>query len=87
MKALAYRNYVPGVLSSLDGYVCVHCVEKDQLNHEYSTLFFCYVRLGKVDEEIRCAWCGSKVGDTKNSHAAKRIASMIEGGPQEEEEE
>ena len=86
MKALAYRNYVPGVLSSLDGYVCVHCVEKDQLKYEYSTLFFCYVRLGKVDEKIKCAWCGSPVGSYKSSHAAKRIASMIECGPQEEED-
>ncbi len=81
MKALAYRNYARGQ----DGYVCVPCVQKDQLKYEYSTLFFFSTRPCEVDEKIKCAWCGSPVGNYKSSHAAKRINSMIEGGPQEEE--
>ena len=82
MKALAYRNYARGQ----DGYVCVPCVQKDQLKHEYSTLFFFSTRPCEVDEKIKCAWCGSPVGSYKSSHEEKRITSMVEGGPQDEEE-
>ena len=75
MKALAYRNYVPGQ----DGYLCCACVEWDQRQSDYPHLFFCTVRPEKVDEKFRCAWCGYSVGRHDAKCAAKRIATVILG--------
>lgn len=75
MKALAYRNYVPGQ----DGYLCCACVERDQRQHDYPHLFFCVTKPKKVDAKLRCAWCGYSVGGHDASCAAERIATMILG--------
>ena len=75
MKALAYRNYVPGQ----DGYLCCACVERDQRQSDYPHLFFVTTHPKKVDEKMRCTWCGYSVGGHAASCAAKRIATMIGG--------
>lgn len=75
MKALAYRNYVSGQ----DGYLCCACVERDQRQSEYPHLFFATTKPKKVDEKLRCAWCGYSVGGHDASCAANRIATMILG--------
>ena len=79
MKALAYRNYVPGQ----KGYLCCACVERDQRQYYYPHLFFNVTKPEIVDGKLRCAWCGYSVGGHDASCAAKRIATMIEGGKNE----
>jgi len=74
MKALAYRNYVP----EQGGYLCSACVERDQKQFDYPHLFFRTTMPEKVDEKVRCAWCGYWVGGHDAKCAAERIAAMLD---------
>ena len=75
MKALSYRNYIDGQ----GGYLCCACVERDQRQSDYPHLFFATTKPKKVDEKLRCVWCGYSVGGHDARCAAERIATMILG--------
>jgi hypothetical protein len=68
MKALAYRNYVPGQ----DGYLCCACVERDQRQSDYPHLFFVTTHPKRLTRK-----CGARGADTR-SGVMLRVAQRNE---------